>query len=145
MIPLLMIPLPWRSYYFVLATPPKCNRAKGAAGRSVEHGFTLLNRSAAEIPTQPRIKCHKDAKIGQDKNIWCVVSTPPQPVTQSWESGVIIWRRTKLSRVGSLLRSNRHANTDTFKRTCLCQSKSVSAAASETFLLVSKVYAPRTL
>jgi hypothetical protein len=78
--------------------------------------------SAVNIPTHPRIKCHNGATVGQDKNIWCTVSSPPQPVAQSWESGAIIWRRTKWSWVGSLLRSNHHAKTDTLRGTCLCKA-----------------------
>jgi hypothetical protein len=97
-----------------------------------------LNGSVEDVPTQWRTKPHKEAKTGQDKNKWCAYSTPPQPDTHSWESCAIILRRTKLSLVGSLLRSSRQANTDNFRGTCLCHSNSIITAAPGASLCVSK-------
>jgi hypothetical protein len=82
------------------------------------------DRSAEEIPTQDRTRHHKGAKIRQEMNKWCAVSAPPQPVAQRLTSGGIMWRLTKLSLVGNLLRSNRQTITDTFRGICWCQIKS---------------------
>jgi hypothetical protein len=81
------------------------------------------NGLAEEKPTHEQMRLHRGAKTGQERNKWCAVSIPPQPVTQRPALGWIICRLTKLSFVGNLMRSNRQVNTNTFKGTRLCQIK----------------------
>jgi hypothetical protein len=108
----------------MLHNQSNCKNRQRARGPPAEWvNWTKWSRSkkgsAEEIPTQDLMRLHNGAKTGQKRNKWCAVSSPPQPITQNLESGGIMCRLTKLSLVSNLLRSNRHASTETFKGTCL--------------------------
>jgi hypothetical protein len=65
---------------------------------------------------------------------------PPQSVTQSWRSGARMPRETRFDFVGNQSRKRCYAKIDTFKRICLCHSRSsASPSILKNLLIINSI------
>jgi len=76
----------------------------------------------------------------QDRNKWCVVSIPPQPLTHNCASWGMMSRA--LSFVGNLFWRSLQTKIETSKRTCVCQIKSEASSRLWNFWIMSNLYIP---